>query len=54
MVNLHEIYQLYAKTSIFMRIRAREDGQTRRIHKQFSTMLESVENIFNNGINLMG
>lgn len=44
-LNLNNVYQLYGNTSIFTRVRAHVDGETKPIHKPFSTMLVNAANI---------
>lgn len=43
-----DIYELHDNESIFYELKSIQiDGERNRIHKHFSTMLESVKNILN-------
>ena len=43
MSDMNNIYQFHDIWRIFTRVRARTDRQTNRMHKHFSTLLESVK-----------
>ena len=48
MSDMNNIYQFQDIWKIFTRVRARSDRQTNRMHKHFSTLLESVSKKNNN------